>query len=164
MYIQVSKRNSTLQTDLYCKDTDRHQYLHTKSCHKYVSKKHIPFGQAVWLRRIISDDNVLLDERLKELETWFTNRNYNSEKVTPEIERVKMMSRTDLLSKPKKEVDNKITLVLTYYPVLAKVYEILQKAHRYMLKSQRLTAVLPSTPLLVFHNAKTLKDYLVRSN
>ena len=61
--VQVSKKISTLETDLYCKDTDRHQYLHAKSCHRYAYKKYIPFGQA---RRIISDD-IVLDEHLKEL-------------------------------------------------------------------------------------------------
>ena len=140
--VQVSKRNSTLETDLYCKDTDRHQYLHAKSCHRYVYKKHIPFGQAIRLRRIISDET-MLDERLKELQTWFANRGYNSEKVKPEIERVKNMNRADLLSKRKKEIDNRITLALTYHPALTKVYEILQKANRHTLKSQRLTVVLP---------------------
>ena len=74
--VQVSKKDSTLEIDLYCKDTDRFQYLHVKSCQRYVCKKYIPFGQAIRLRRIISDD-FLLDERLKELETWFTNRGYN---------------------------------------------------------------------------------------
>ena len=110
--VQVSKRNSTLETDLYCTNTNRHQYLHAKSCHRYIYKKYIPFGQAVRLRRIISED-VMLDERLKELETWFTNRGYNSENIKPEIERVKTMNRADLLSKHKKEIDNRITLVLT---------------------------------------------------
>ena len=43
------------------------------------------------------------------------------------------------------------------------MYEILQKAHRHTLKSQRLTAVLPSPPRLDFRNAKTLKDHLARS-
>ena len=66
--VQVSKKNSALETDLYRKDTDRHQYLHAKSCHRYVYKKYIPFGQAIRLRRIISDD-IVLDERLKELDT-----------------------------------------------------------------------------------------------
>ena len=134
--VQVSKRNSTLETDLYCKDTDRHQYLHAKSCHRYIYKKYIPFGQAIWLRRIISDD-IVLGECLKELETCFTNRVYNSEKVKLEIERVKTMNRVDLLSRRKKEIDNRITLVLTYNPALTKVYEILQKAHRHALQSQR---------------------------
>ena len=45
------------------------------------------------------------------------------------------MNRTDLLSKYEKEIDNKITLVLTYHPALAKMYEILQKAHRHWLNS-----------------------------
>ena len=63
----------------------------------------------------------MLDERLKELETCFTNRRYNSEKVKPEIERVKNMDRANLLSKRKKEIDNRITLALTYHPALAKV-------------------------------------------
>ena len=52
---------------------------------------------------------------------------------------------------------------MTYRPALKKVYEILQKTHRHTLKSQRLTAVLPSPPGLAFRNAKTLKDHLVRS-
>ena len=64
----------------------------------------------------------MLDERLKKLETWFTNRGYNSEKVIPEIEKIKTMNRTDLLSKREKEIDNRITLVLTYHPALTKVY------------------------------------------
>ena len=50
------------------------------------------------------------------------------------------MNRADLLSKRKKEIDSKITLVWTYHLALTKVYEILQKANRHMLKSQRLTA------------------------
>ena len=61
----------------------------------YVYKMYIPFGQAIRLRRIVSDD-IVFDERLKELETWFTNRGYNSEKVKPEIERVNTMNRADL--------------------------------------------------------------------
>ena len=105
----------------------------------------------------------MTDECLKKLETWFTNCGYNSEKVKPKIERIKTMNRTDLLSKHKKEIDYRITLVLTYRPALTKVYEILQKTHRHTLKSQDLTAVLPSSPWLAFHNAKTLKDHLVRS-
>ena len=78
------------------------------------------------MRGIISDD-IVLDERLKE-QTWYTSRGYNSEKVRPDIKRVKTMNRTDLISKYEKEIDNRITLVLTYHPALTKVYETLQKA------------------------------------
>ena len=60
----------------------------------------------IGLRRIISDD-IVLDERLKKLETWFTSRGYSSEKVKPEIETVRTMNGADLLGKRKKEIDNK---------------------------------------------------------
>ena len=64
------------------------------------------FRLYMYIIKIISDDTVL-DERLKELQTWFTNRGYNSEKVKPEIERVKTMNRANLLSKRKKKIDNR---------------------------------------------------------
>ena len=48
------------------------------------------------------------DEHLKELETWFINRGYNSGKVRPDIDRVKTINRNDLLIKREKEIDNKI--------------------------------------------------------
>ena len=63
----------------------------------------VPFGQAIRLRKIISDD-IALVERLKELETWFTNRGFNSKKVKPEIERVKNHSGFDLPSGSNKSV------------------------------------------------------------
>ena len=84
------------------------------------------------------------------------------EEVNPEIEGVKTIDRA-LLSKRKREIDHRITLVLTYHPALTKVYEILQKAHRHTLKSQLLTQVLPSPPRLAFRNAKILIDHLVSS-
>ena len=64
------------------------------------------FRLYMYIIRIISDD-IVLDERLKELQIWFTNRGYNSEKVKPEIERVKTMNRANLLSKRKKKIDNR---------------------------------------------------------
>ena len=64
------------------------------------------FRLYMYIIRIISDD-ILIDERLKELQTWFTNRGYNSEKVKKEIERVKTMNRANLLSKRKKKIDNR---------------------------------------------------------
>ena len=44
------------------------------------------------------------------------------------------MKRADLLSKRKKEIDNRTTLALTYHPALTKVYDILQKANRHTSK------------------------------
>ena len=52
---------------------------------------------------------------------------------------------------------------MTYHPALNKVHEILRKAHRYVLNSQRSSGVLTSPPRVPFRNPKTLTDHLVRS-
>ena len=126
--VQVTKNNEKLETDLYCKETDRHQYLHAKSCHRHIYKKSIPFGQAIRLKRIVSDES-RLNERLNELHSWIVNRGYKSEDVKKEIDRARTPNREDLSNKKEKTLDNCIKLALTYHPALSKVYKILQRAH-----------------------------------
>lgn len=58
-------------------------YKH-KKCHRYVYKKYIPFGQAIQLRRMISDD-IVIDEHLKELETWFKNSLTTSKRLDQKL-------------------------------------------------------------------------------
>ena len=53
--------------------------------------------------------------------------------------------------------------MLTYHPALNCIHEILRKAQRHVLKSNRLSKVLTSSPRVAFRNAKALKDRLVRS-
>ena len=90
-------------------------------------------------------------------------RSYLQENVRPEIERVNLTSREDLLKKSEKNVDELVTLVLTFHPALNCVHEILRKAERDVLKSNRHSKVLPSPTGVAFYNAKSLKDCLVRS-
>ena len=161
--VKVVKSNGRLITDLYSKPTDTHQYLHAKSCHRNSTKRAIPYGQAVRIKRICSSENTM-KERLVELESWLVKRGYNSENVKPEIERVHLKSRTDLLQKRENFVDpNVITLVLTYHPALSSIHNILSRAQRHVNKSIKLSQVLTSPPRVAFRNAKTLKDRLVRS-
>ena len=54
--VMVVKKGGILETDLYCKPTDTHQYLQRGSCHPWHVKKAIPYGQALRIRRICSDD------------------------------------------------------------------------------------------------------------
>ena len=53
------KVGSKLETDLYCKPTDTHQYLHAKSCHRDVYKGSIAYGQVVRFNIICSTEEKL---------------------------------------------------------------------------------------------------------
>ena len=56
------------------------------------------------------------------------------------------MNREKLLRKrEKQDENNSLSLVLTYHPALNKVHKTLKKAHRDIISSQRLNAVLPLT-------------------
>ena len=68
---RVYLKNQQIETDLYVKPTDTHQYLHMNSCHPRHCKTAIPFGQALRLRRICSEKENL-HRRTEELKGYLT--------------------------------------------------------------------------------------------
>ena len=162
--VLVTKSDSgeKLCSSLYTKHTDTHQYLHATSCHRVVYKNSIAYGQAIRLKKICSDENDL-QRNLVSLEYWLVNRGYRAEKVRPEIQKINLINRANLLIKKTKHEENSITLVLTFHPALNIVFNVLKSAHHFLEKSPVLKAVLPKPPHVAFHNPKTLRDKLVRS-
>ena len=87
------------------------------SCRHSCIKIAIPSGQAVRIKRICVDENVL-NERLTQLETWLLKRSYLHKNVRLEIERVNLTSKEDLFKESEKKVDESAILVLTFHPAL----------------------------------------------
>ena len=52
MHVKVLNKSGMLETAVFIKPTDSHQYLHSSSCHPGACKRSIPFAQAMGLRRI----------------------------------------------------------------------------------------------------------------
>ena len=67
VYININK----LSTKLYKKPTDRSMYLHSNSYHPNNLKKNIPYGQALQLKKICTEDKNY-KQSLKELKDAFT--------------------------------------------------------------------------------------------
>ena len=72
------------------------------------------------------------------------------------------MKRTFPFQKRDKKVDDSKTQILAYHSALSELYEILWKAHKHVLKSQRLHSALPSPPRVAFRNPITIGDKVVR--
>ena len=163
--VEICKEGSKLTTDLYSKPVDTHQYLRSSSCHPAICKKSIPYGQALRLKRICSNGDVL-NERLSDLKQWFLKRYYKDEYVDDQINRTNNISREALLkkrSKPDNE-DTPITLVLPYHPALNKhVHTISKRAHVHLRKSPKLAHILPTPPRITYRNGKSLSQHLVRA-
>ena len=53
--VVISIKDGSIETDLYTKPTDKHQYLLISSCHPQHTKRSIPYSLELRLRRICSN-------------------------------------------------------------------------------------------------------------
>ena len=71
--VNIQIYNGKLETDLYCKPRDKHQYLLHSSSHQYHTKKSIPYSLVPRLRRICSTE-IALEKCFKELQHYLVKR------------------------------------------------------------------------------------------
>ena len=67
--VVIKIKEGRIITDLYCKPTDGHQYLHYDSCHADHIKRSIIFSQTLRLKRMCSEKNDL-NMHVEDLKTW----------------------------------------------------------------------------------------------
>ena len=154
-----------LGTDLFCKPSDTHQYLHRKSCHPWHTKGAIPFSQALRIRRICSDDTSF-QSWLGELSGWFQKRGYEESFVQQQIGRVRRLDREALIRDGDKqrnqERKDRVSLVTTYHPGLSSMVKVVQKLNPMLKSTEEHRKVFPESPFIAFRS-KNFKDILVRS-
>ena len=112
-------------------------------------KRSIGYEQVVRFVRICSTEEKR-NNQLEYLKQWLVKREYREDHVYSETKRIKLVERTVSFQKRGKEVDDSVTLVLTYRPALDQLYEILRRAHKHVLKSPRLYSALSSPPRVAF--------------
>ena len=103
-----------------------------------MNKGSVAYRQVVKFK-IISSTKEKLNNHLEQSKQCLVYRGYREDRVFSEIERIKFVQRTVSFQIRDKEVDYSITLALTYRPALNQLYEILRRALKHVLKSQRPT-------------------------
>ena len=117
----VKKEKDKFVTDLYCKATDCHQYLHYHFCHPDRMKKSSIYIQGLRIKRLCSDGHKL-QKHLENIKYWFYDRCYPGGLVDERLQRVKGKSMVELL-RPK-GMDKKsvgVSFVVTYHPHLKNI-------------------------------------------
>ena len=71
--VSVSIVDNKLETDLFCKPTDCHQFLHFNSAHPFHNKKSFVYCQGLLIKRLCSSP-LTFQKHLENLKTWFCNR------------------------------------------------------------------------------------------
>ena len=88
----VSITKGIIETDLYVKPTDSHQYLLSSSCHPFYCKKGIPYSQVLRFNRICSV-NEFFDKRCNDLEKYLLERGCSEKIVRKEILQARAIPR-----------------------------------------------------------------------
>ena len=161
----MSRKGQALETDLYCKSTDTHQYLQKSSCHPWHVKKAIPYGQALRIRRIFSDEKKFR-MRSGELVGWLVNRGYKEYFVREQIVRASKLEREKLFNQEGRCSNKKkdqVPLVVTFHPALNELRRIVEKLHAMLDASEEHKEAFKEQLLVVFRRAPNLKDNLVRA-
>ena len=160
--VQIINNNGVIETDLYTKPTDKHQYLFHTSCHPKGVKQSIPYAQALRLRRICST-SAAFENRAAALQKHLVHRGYREPFVRGQIHRARMLDRNELFVPKQGTTRKRVPFVVTYHPGLPNIGGILKELHPLLSLSNRCKQAIHDLPMMAFRRPKSLKDYLVHA-
>ena len=119
--IQIN--GTKISTDIYYKPTDSKTYLLFSSCHPKHTKISIPFSLARRLKTIVSNP-VTLETRFQELTEFLKKQKYPPSLIEGGINKIKNISRENLLRDKGTEENNTATLafITTHNPLNPDVF------------------------------------------
>ena len=161
--VRVYIKDGLLQTTVYSKPTDDHVYLHPSSNHPRHQMKAIPRGQAIRLKRIISEESKL-NQAFAIYLKHFVDRGYDKTLVEKSFNDVRAMDRLELLQENNSNVVRKgrvYPLVIEHNPKLPSINQILRSNLSILHASDDMKALFPSESLFcAAKRGKNLKEIL----
>ena len=160
----ISFENGCLESNLYTKPTDSHNYLRYDSAHPQRCKDSIPYSQFLRIRRICSKPADFATHVLA-FKTFFLDRNYPDTLLEEAIRLASSKDRSLLLHPKEEEIkdEDRVFLITTYHPhdrflndLIYKNWSILGKNHT--------TEFIHNRKLMCgYRRPKNLRDNLVRA-
>ena len=158
--MEVKLIDGKIETDLYSKPTDCHNYLQWNSCHPRSTKKGIPYSQALRLRRICSNP-IDFTKRLHMLEGYFRKGGYPPKYIKPAFLGVKAIPRLDTLQYKDHTENCRVTFPITYHPNLRNLSKTILEKHTHILSQD---PIFKDPPMVAYRRCKNLKGYLTRAS
>ena len=157
--LKVGIKDGKITTDLYVKDTDRHQYLHYTSAHPYHTNKSVVFSQALRLSRLCTYEKDF-KRHMAGMKQWFAKRDYPQDLINTEMNKVKFPF---VGNKNNNKKEKGIPFVVTFHPLLKSLGSILNKNYYLLQMNDEVKKVLSLRPMVSFRSARKLSSYLVRA-
>ena len=151
--------NRQLQTTLFTKPTDTHNYLHYKSAHPKHLKNSLPYSQALRLRKICTKDDEL-SSNCKQMEEHFLRRGYHIRNLHDQIHKAIITPRNATLKKVSKERSTRIPLVTTFNSTLPQIGKILRERWDILNIKPKLKKLFSEPPIIAFRRCKNLRKLI----
>ena len=154
--LNVKLSNGKLQTSMYVKPTDRHQYLQVQSSHPKHTKRSIVYSQTLRVSRACSQEEDYKNY-CNQMKSWFLKRSYPEHLFDTEMRKVKFKSR----EKPEKSKSKGVPFVVTYHPSLYCLHKIIRDNTYLLYMNEEVKNLFLPGPMLSFRGARKLSSYLV---
>ena len=159
--VSVSIVDNKLETDLFCKPTNCHQFLHFNSVHPFRNKKSIVYSQGLRIKRLCLSP-LTFQKHLEDLKTSFCNRGYPQKVVDAQIKRVSEKSLDELFERPNRKQTG-LPLVVTYPPRFLNLSAIVIKYFTFLYAEEKVKRVFTPAPFVSFRSGYSLRNHLVRA-
>ena len=159
--------NNRIETDLYCKPTDAHNYLLYKSSHPKKCKDSIPFSQFLRIRRICTN-TADFDEHAIKFSEHFHRRGYPIPLLETALIAARRIPRSELLKEKAKtetkNTDSDIILVTRYHPDHDILRDIVTNNWDFLGKSTSTQPLFNKKLMVGYRRPKNLRDLIVRAD
>ena len=158
--LKVGIKDGKITTNLYVKDTDRHQYLQYTSAHPHHTKRSVVFSQTLRISRLCTFERDFKSHKA-EMRQWFAKRDYPQDVIDSEMNKVKF---SFIDSNNRNRTNRKgIPFVVTFHPLLKCLGNILHKNFYLLQMNEEVKKVFSLRPMVSFRSARKLSSYLVRA-
>ena len=147
--VVIKSKEGKINTNLFCKPTGGHQYLHCDSCNAEHIKGSIVFSQTLRLKRICSEKNDL-DSNVENLKQWFRKRGYPEQLIKNQVARAFQSARDNSANNSKREKETGIPLVTTYHTRVKDLGSLIKRNLQYLYADQEVKKVLTPAPFVSF--------------
>ena len=162
----VLLQNNHIETDLYSKPTDSHNYLMYDSAHPQRCKDSIPYSQFLRIRRICSQLEAF-DRHVICYTVFFLKRNYPIELLEKAAERARSLDRLMLLEphigNTTTQDSDAIYLIMTYHPHDNSLKDLIYHNWEILGKSLATEELYHKKLRCGYRRPKNLRDLLVRA-
>ena len=138
-------------TDLYCKPTDGHQYLHFEPCHPSYTKSSIIFSQALKMKRICSQRSDLV-ANVRRFKDWFRETGYPEDNVNKETKREIKTPSLDLSKTSERTAPGNggtgVPLLVSYNPFLSRLGQVICENVCFLYQDKEVKQVFTPAPFV----------------